>query len=255
MAGLATTFSDSDAVYDLAVEPDSTVTYDDTFDACDLGGDRAPCNVESSRETLSATGLTDLDTQSTDSTVTYDDTFDACDLGGDRAPCNVESSRETLCATGLTDLDTQSTGFGDAERPVRVNDLMTLLTHVATVTGMKTAYTHSRRGAMLAGGGAFVGGMLGGPFGIAVGGTVGGLIGWITSEDFKSVPQVLKELSAAEKQKLSAEAMAVVKNLDWTDAAQLIKLVMSNSTIRQKVLGVLVSYITNGLNAKLKYGK
>ncbi|NXE64594.1 CS012 protein, partial [Calcarius ornatus] len=86
-----------------------------------------------------------------------------------------------------------------------------------------------------------------------LGGTLGGLLGWITSEDFKSVPQVLMEMPPAEKQKLCAEAMAVVKNFDWTDAAQLTNFVMSNSTIKSKVLGVLTNYITNELKAKAKY--
>ncbi|NXQ23264.1 CS012 protein, partial [Peucedramus taeniatus] len=88
-----------------------------------------------------------------------------------------------------------------------------------------------------------------------LGGAVGGLIGWMTSGQFKSVPQILMELPAAEKQKLCAEAMAVVKNLDWTDAAQLIALVMSNSALTDKVLGVLTTYLTNELKAQLKYGE
>ncbi|XP_053808846.1 protein C19orf12 homolog isoform X1 [Vidua macroura] len=148
-----------------------------------------------------------------------------------------------------------ATGFGDAGMPIRVDDVMTLLNHVATVKGMKAAVTCSGRGAMLTGASAFLGGMLGGPPGIAVGGAVGGLIGWITSGQFKSVPQILMELPAAEKQKLCAEAMAVVKNLDWTDAAQLIALVMSNSALTDKVLGVLTTYLTNELKAQLKYGE
>ncbi|XP_068058687.1 protein C19orf12 homolog [Anomalospiza imberbis] len=139
--------------------------------------------------------------------------------------------------------------------PIRVDDVMKLLNHVATVKGMKAAVTHSSRGAMLTGASAFLGGVLGGPPGIAVGGAVGGLIGWITSGQFKSVPQILMELPAAEKQKLCAEAMAVVKNLDWTDAAQLIALVMSNSALMEKVLGVLTTYLTNELKAQLKYGE
>ncbi|XP_077642565.1 protein C19orf12 homolog [Lonchura striata] len=182
-------------------------------------------------------------------------------VAGDRDLCNTESSQEELSGTGLIDLDTQSTeeicsGFGDAERliSVNVNDLMTLLTHVATVTGMKAAFYHSRRGGMLAGGGAFLGGLLGGPPGIFVGGAVGGWIGWLTSEDFKSVPQILMELPAAEKQKLCAKTLDVVKNLEWTDAAQLVKLVMSNSTIRGQVLGVLGDFLTKVLKAKVKYG-
>lgn len=82
---------------------------------------------------------------------------------------------------------------------------------------------------------------------------MGGLLGWITSGQFKSVPQILMELPAAEKQKLYAEAMSVVKNLDWTDAAQLIAFVMANPTLADKVLGVLSGYLTNELRAQIKY--
>ncbi|XP_064579099.1 protein C19orf12 homolog [Zonotrichia leucophrys gambelii] len=147
------------------------------------------------------------------------------------------------------------TGFGDAGMPLRVDDVMALLSHVATVKGMKAAVANSGRGAMLTGASAFVGGMLGGPPGIAVGGALGGLLGWMTSGQFKSVPQVLMELPPAEKQKLCAEAMAVVRNLDWTDAAQLIALVMSNSALTEKVLGVLTTYLTHELKAQLTYAE
>lgn len=81
------------------------------------------------------------------------------------------------------------------------------------------------------------------------------MIGWMTSGQFKSVPQILVELPAAERQKLCAEAMAVVKNLNWTDAAQLIALVMSNSTLTEKMIGVLTTYLTNELKAQIKYAE
>ncbi|XP_039559531.1 protein C19orf12 homolog [Passer montanus] len=132
---------------------------------------------------------------------------------------------------------------------------MTMLTHMATVTGMKAAYTHSCRGAAVASPFIIAGGMLLGAVGIFIGGALGGLVGWMASKDFKSVPQVLMELSPAERQKLCAEAMAVVKNLDWTDAAQLIQFVTTSSIIRDKVLGVLATYVTKKLKAKLKYRK
>ncbi|NXI30352.1 CS012 protein, partial [Sterrhoptilus dennistouni] len=89
-----------------------------------------------------------------------------------------------------------------------------------------------------------------------LGGAVGGLIGWMTSRRrFKSVPQILKELPAAEKQKLRAEVNAIVKNLQWKDVPQLIHLVLANPTIRDKVAGVLANYITNKLKAKIGYRK
>ncbi|NXL17837.1 CS012 protein, partial [Setophaga kirtlandii] len=88
-----------------------------------------------------------------------------------------------------------------------------------------------------------------------LGGALGGLLGWMTSGQFKSVPQILMELPDAEKQKLCAEAMAVVKNLDWTDAAQLIALVMSNSALTKEVLGVLTTYLTHELKAQITYAE
>ncbi|NWW32953.1 CS012 protein, partial [Panurus biarmicus] len=139
--------------------------------------------------------------------------------------------------------------------PIRVDDVMALLSHVAKVKGMKAAVTHCGRGALVTSASAFLGGMLGGPPGIAVGGAVGGLIGWMTSGQFKSVPQILMELPAAEKQKLYAETVAIVKNLNWTDAAQLIGLVMTNSSLTDKVLAVLTTYLTNELKAQIKYGE
>ncbi|KAM4894600.1 protein C19orf12 homolog [Sylvia borin] len=146
-------------------------------------------------------------------------------------------------------------GVGLGEMPIRTDDVMALLSHLATVKGMKAAVAHSGRGALVTGASAFLGGVLGGPPGIAVGGAVGGLIGWITSGQFKSVPQILMELPAAEKQKLCAEATAVVKNLNWIDAAQLIALVMANSSLTDKVLGVLTTYLTNELKAQIRYGE
>lgn len=53
--------------------------------------------------------------------------------------------------------------------PIRADDVMKLLSHIAQVKGMKAAVAHSGRGAVLTGASAFVGGMLGGPPGIAVG--------------------------------------------------------------------------------------
>ncbi|NXO16798.1 CS012 protein, partial [Oriolus oriolus] len=137
----------------------------------------------------------------------------------------------------------------------RVDSVMKLLTHIATQKGMKAAVTHSGRGALLTGASAFVGGLLAGPVGIAAGGAVGGLLGWITSGDFKPVPQILMELPASERQKLYAEATAVINNLDWTDAAQLIAIVMAHASLREKVAGVLINYISRELKAQIKYGE
>ncbi|NWV52888.1 CS012 protein, partial [Daphoenositta chrysoptera] len=139
--------------------------------------------------------------------------------------------------------------------PVRIDDVMKLLSHVAKVKGMKAAVTHSGRGALLTGASAFLGGLLGGPPGIAAGGVLGGLLGWITSGQFKPVPQILMELPASEQQKLYAEAMAIIKNLDWTDAVHLIALVMANPGLKEMVAGVVTNYLSRELKAQIKYGE
>ncbi|NXH05330.1 CS012 protein, partial [Loxia leucoptera] len=88
-----------------------------------------------------------------------------------------------------------------------------------------------------------------------LGGAVGGFVGWRISKDFKSVPQILMALPAAEKKKLCAEVMAALKNVKWhrSDASYLIKLAMSSSPILDKILRVLNSFITKKLKAKPKY--
>uniref|UniRef100_A0A674H671 Chromosome 19 open reading frame 12 n=1 Tax=Taeniopygia guttata TaxID=59729 RepID=A0A674H671_TAEGU len=141
----------------------------------------------------------------------------------------------------------------DAGMPSHDDDVMALLCHIAKAKHIKASYTHSKRGGILAGGGAVLGGMLGGPPGIFVGGAVGGLIGWLTSEDFKPVLQVLMELSAAEKQELCNATMPFVKNLCWTGARHLIDLVVSKPALMEQISDMLISYLANELKAELKY--
>ncbi|NXE86674.1 CS012 protein, partial [Menura novaehollandiae] len=140
--------------------------------------------------------------------------------------------------------------------PIRVEDVMQVLSHLSEVKGMKAAVKHSGRGALLAGATAFLGGLVGGPPGIAVGGAVGGVLGaWMTSGQFKPVPQILLELPPTEQKKLYDEAVAVIRHLDWTDVAQLTALVMGNAGLQQKLTAVLVNYLSKELRAQVQYGE
>ncbi|CAI5782561.1 Uncharacterized protein PODLI_1B041301 [Podarcis lilfordi] len=138
--------------------------------------------------------------------------------------------------------------------PVSMNDVMQLLCHVSDERKMRAAFKHSGRGAIVAGATAFLGGLVGGPPGIAVGGAVGGLFGaWMTSGQFQPIPQIILELPPTEQQRLYDNAYAIIGNLDWTDTAQLIALVMGNRAIQDQLLCMLTSYITNELRAEIKY--
>ncbi|XP_005002313.2 protein C19orf12 homolog isoform X1 [Cavia porcellus] len=141
-----------------------------------------------------------------------------------------------------------------AKMPIMMNSIMKLLCTISQERKMKAAVKHSGKGALVTGAVAFVGGLVGGPPGLAVGGAVGGLLGaWMTSGQFKPVPQILMELPPSEQQKLFNEAMAIVRNLDWTDAVQLTTLVMGSEVLKEQLLAMLVNYVTQELRAEIRY--
>lgn len=61
------------------------------------------------------------------------------------------------------------------------------------------------------------------------------------------------ELPSNQQQKLYDDVKAILGNLDWTDAAQLIALVMGNATLQQQVTAALLNYITKELRAEVRY--
>ncbi|XP_071345861.1 protein C19orf12 homolog [Trachinotus anak] len=135
-----------------------------------------------------------------------------------------------------------------------MSDVMRLCCEISAHDQIKVAVKNSAKGAMAAGGIAFVGGLLGGPAGIAVGGAVGGLLGsWMTSGQFRPLPQILMELPPNQQKKLYNDVMAVLGNLDWMDAAQLIALVMGNATLQQQVTAALLNYVSKELRAEVRY--
>ncbi|XP_061620989.1 protein C19orf12 homolog [Phyllopteryx taeniolatus] len=136
----------------------------------------------------------------------------------------------------------------------RVNDVMRLCCDLSAHEHIKVAVKSSAKGALMAGGSAFVGGLVGGPPGIAVGGVVGSLLaGWLSSGQFRPLPQILAELPPAQQRKLCEDVSAVLAGLNWTDAAQLVALVMGNATLQQQVVTALLNYVTKELRGEVRY--
>uniref|UniRef100_A0A1A8HA64 Chromosome 19 open reading frame 12 n=1 Tax=Nothobranchius korthausae TaxID=1143690 RepID=A0A1A8HA64_9TELE len=136
----------------------------------------------------------------------------------------------------------------------RINDVMKLCCELSANQQVKSTVTGSGKGAAAAGGLAFAGGLIGGPLGIAVGGAVGGLLGcWLTSGQFKPLPQIIMELSPQQQQKLYDNLMAILGDMQWTDLSQLTALVMGNATLRQQLTGALIGYVTKELQAEVHY--
>ncbi|XP_045674660.1 protein C19orf12 homolog [Phyllostomus hastatus] len=138
--------------------------------------------------------------------------------------------------------------------PIAVEDVMRLLGSISQEEKMKAAVKHSGKGAIVTGAVTFIGGLFGGPPGLAVGAAVGGLFGaWMTSGQFQSVPQILMELPPAKQEKLYNEFMAIVKDLDWTDAVTLTGLVMGSVALKQQLATMLVHFVTNELGAEVSF--
>ncbi|NXV78830.1 CS012 protein, partial [Atlantisia rogersi] len=140
--------------------------------------------------------------------------------------------------------------------PFSVDEVIQLFCQLSQEKGMKAAVKHSGRGFWLASGAAFIGGVLGGPPGIAVGAAFGGLLGAVMSSgQFRPVPEILLELSPAERKKLYDEAVDIVSCLEWTDVAPLTALVMGSTSIQQKLIRVLINYLSKNLNVKVQCRK
>ncbi|XP_078066943.1 protein C19orf12 homolog [Mustelus asterias] len=138
--------------------------------------------------------------------------------------------------------------------PVHIDDLMRLVCHISEVEKLQVAMKSSGKGALVAGAMAFAGGLIGGPLGIAAGGAVGGCLGaWMTSGQFKPLPQIIMELPPNQQQILSTDVHNIVQHLDWTDAAQLIALVMGNAGLQKEVMTAISAFFLKQLNAEVRH--
>ncbi|XP_037547247.1 protein C19orf12 homolog isoform X1 [Nematolebias whitei] len=132
----------------------------------------------------------------------------------------------------------------------RVDDVVQLCCQILSHDPIKDVVRNTYKGLKLAGGGVIVGSLLGGPAGMFVGGAVGSLMGgWLTRGQFRPLPQILMEMSKAEKKKLAIEVIVILGSLIWRDAAQLIALVMGNATLQQQVTATVHSYVKKNLRA------
>uniref|UniRef100_A0A8C1J045 Chromosome 19 open reading frame 12 n=1 Tax=Cyprinus carpio TaxID=7962 RepID=A0A8C1J045_CYPCA len=134
------------------------------------------------------------------------------------------------------------------------DDIMKLCCEISADKRIKAAFKQSAKGAVVAGGTAFVGGLIGGPAGIAVGAAVGGALGgWMTSGQFRPLPEILMEMGPTQQEKLYSDIMAIVGTLKWTDVAQLITQVNGNASLHEQVLGAVLNFTKNQLKADVRY--
>lgn len=83
---------------------------------------------------------------------------------------------------------------------------------------------------------------------------MGGALGaWMTSGQFRPLPEILMELSPIQQEKLCNDVMAALGTLKWDDFAHLLTQVRENGLLQQKVFGAIVSFAKNELKADVQY--
>uniref|UniRef100_A0A3B4B3L3 Uncharacterized protein n=1 Tax=Periophthalmus magnuspinnatus TaxID=409849 RepID=A0A3B4B3L3_9GOBI len=144
-------------------------------------------------------------------------------------------------------------------KSVSIDHVMELCYEIAAdEEEIKVAVEKSRTGAILAGGGAFAGGLLGGPVGIAVGGTLGSLCGYLLSRGtFRPLPEILKNMSATQKKKLNEKINKVLiremSTMPYYVAGAmmgnnpLISLVKNNKYLQQLLKQVVHTFVKDDL--------
>lgn len=83
---------------------------------------------------------------------------------------------------------------------------------------------------------------------------MGGVLGaWMTSGQFKPLPEILMEMTSTQQEQLYSDVMSILGTLKWTDVAQLIAQVNGNATLHKQVLGAILNYTKDQLKADVRY--
>ncbi|XP_016107893.1 protein C19orf12 homolog [Sinocyclocheilus grahami] len=134
----------------------------------------------------------------------------------------------------------------------QLDDVMELCSKLSKTEQIKVTVDNSRQGVAVAGGGAFLGAILGGPPGIFIGAVVGGAVGWwMARGKFRPLHQIIMEMSPEQQRKLCSEVMEELGNLAWDNVAGLILSVMRESSLKMKILSIIISFATKQLKVKI----
>ncbi|XP_078068124.1 protein C19orf12 homolog [Mustelus asterias] len=139
---------------------------------------------------------------------------------------------------------------------VHIDDLIHLMHHISEVENLQGVVKGSGKWKCVAGALGLVGGFFCSYQGAAVGGVVGCLIGaCMTCGQFKPLCKMIMELPLNQKQILSDDVHNIVQHLDWTDAAQLISLVMGNVGLQEKVMAAIIAFFLKQLNTEVRHSE
>ncbi|XP_066151441.1 protein C19orf12 homolog [Euwallacea fornicatus] len=132
------------------------------------------------------------------------------------------------------------------------HDLIEACCILAEQENLKVTITESGKGAMMAGAGVFLGGLVAGPIGMAVGGSVMSMAVAISSQGkFKSVIEVLHDMTDDQKKRLCKAIEKTVEKIKLQDCIDIAILILTNSSVKELVLAELKTFLKNELHLKM----
>uniref|UniRef100_A0A672RK88 Chromosome 19 open reading frame 12 n=1 Tax=Sinocyclocheilus grahami TaxID=75366 RepID=A0A672RK88_SINGR len=131
------------------------------------------------------------------------------------------------------------------------DDIIKLCCAISSNKKIKAAFKNSAKGAAVVGRNCFC--WRADRWSSRFGGAVGGVLAWMTSDQFKPLPEILMEMAPIQQEQLYSDVMAILGTLKWTDVPQLIAKVNKNASLHEQVLGAILNFTKNQLKAEVRY--
>ncbi|KAF0297567.1 Protein C19orf12 [Amphibalanus amphitrite] len=132
--------------------------------------------------------------------------------------------------------------------PLDRHDVMALLAQLAEEEEMRVTVKGSAQGALLAGAGAFFGGLLMGPVGLLIGSTAGGGAGYaLSAGQFRSAGEVIRQLPPDRQCQLERRVNHLVSRLNAQDVLTAVTMLAigGGAEIRSLIIAQVVNFLTN----------
>ncbi|XP_066249735.1 protein C19orf12 homolog [Euwallacea similis] len=132
------------------------------------------------------------------------------------------------------------------------DDLMEICRILAEQEDLKVTVTESGKGAMMAAAGVFIGGLVAGPIGMAIGGSVTSIAVAMSSQGkFKSVMEILDEMTDDQKRLLYKALERVVKKFETQHCVELAIFILTNTSVKNLVLAELETFLKNEMHLEM----
>ncbi|XP_017768575.1 PREDICTED: protein C19orf12 homolog [Nicrophorus vespilloides] len=130
--------------------------------------------------------------------------------------------------------------------PVNTNEIIYAIRQLSDAKNLEVTVMESGKGACIAAACTFAGGLLAGPIGLGVGGTLGAIFAaYNGSGKFKSVGEVIMEMTPAQRTALAESVMKVIHDVDGRDLAMLATIIMTNNSLQAVVLRQVTQFFKN----------